>query len=158
MCHLWRELVEIETCEYAAISLGVKLSRLLSLEDGTDIHPKTSVTNKSTLATTQKREELNYIASKIWNLASLDPTAGRALNTAKMLAVWSSTSVTELSPYTVAEKNVSAGHVFACILCLHTQFGCVTLVCAISFMLSFICSVHSFLPSFKKGRRKCLAI
>jgi len=65
VCHLWRELVEIETCEYAAISLGVKLSRLLSLEDGTDIHPKTSVTNKSTLATTQKREELNYIASKI---------------------------------------------------------------------------------------------
>jgi len=65
VCHLWSKLVETETCEYAAISLGVKFSRPVSLEDGTDIHPKTSVTNESTLATTQKREDLNYIASEV---------------------------------------------------------------------------------------------
>ena len=120
MCHLWSKLVEIETCEYAAIRLGVKLSWALSLEDGTDIHPNTSVTNESTLTTTQKRGDLNNIASKVWNLAHLDPAAGHVLNTAEMLAMWSSTLVMELSPYTVGEENVSAGHVFACILCLHT--------------------------------------
>jgi hypothetical protein len=65
MCHLWSTLVEIETCKYAAISLGVKLSRPLSLEDGIDIHPKTSVTNESTLTTTQKKGDLNYIALKV---------------------------------------------------------------------------------------------
>jgi hypothetical protein len=49
-----------------------ELSRPSSLKHGTDIHSKTSVTNKYTLATTQKREDLNHIASKVRNLTFLD--------------------------------------------------------------------------------------
>lgn len=136
----------------------MKLSRPLSLEDGTDIHPKTSVTNESTLTTTQNREDLNYIASKVWNLASLDPAAGHVLNTAKMLACevlhqsWNSVLTLWLKKMCQLAMCL---HVFC--VCIHltfrTQFGCVTLACAISFMLSFICSVQSFLPSFLPSKR-----
>jgi hypothetical protein len=50
----------------------------------------------------------------------MTPAEGQVLNTSEVLAVWSSTSVTEFSPYAVGEENVSAGHVFACILFVHT--------------------------------------
>jgi hypothetical protein len=49
--------------------LWSELSRPLSLKDGTDTHYKISVTNKSTLTTTQKREDLKVTCSillKCW--------------------------------------------------------------------------------------------
>jgi hypothetical protein len=66
----------------------------------------------------------------------------------------------ELNPYTVGEENVSADHMFACILCLHTPHLSNSIWLCDSlchFIYAVIYLFITFFPSFlQKGPKEVL--